>query len=259
MLKRGNTGEAVIMLQVALREVGLYKYRIDGDFGGLTEKAVKDFQQAAGLSSDGIVGNGTWTALNNKTSILSNQVLYCMVHATASPGHIEFNAYQIMMMHMGPCDLPDGRVRYKAKTYASRAHLPREFIGGISVAKLTGRGWTKPGYRKMIHQDGGESILTPSNNDTVIEGFEVTFGALGFNNNCIHIVYVGGTEADGRTPKDTRTDAQVLTLAKNLKGYLETYPHIKFLGHNQVANKACPCFSVEDFCKEIGIPEANIF
>jgi peptidoglycan hydrolase-like protein with peptidoglycan-binding domain len=36
---------------------------IDGQFGPLTEKAVKDFQEAASLVPDGMVGPLTWNAL----------------------------------------------------------------------------------------------------------------------------------------------------------------------------------------------------
>ena len=36
---------------------------VDGDFGPNTEKAAKAFQNAKGLTQDGIVGKNTWTAI----------------------------------------------------------------------------------------------------------------------------------------------------------------------------------------------------
>ena len=36
---------------------------VDGDFGPNTEKAVRAFQKAKGLTQDGIVGKDTWSSL----------------------------------------------------------------------------------------------------------------------------------------------------------------------------------------------------
>lgn len=57
LLKIGSKGEDVKKLQAKL---GL---GADGDFGPGTEKAVKAWQQANGLTADGIVGDGTWGKL----------------------------------------------------------------------------------------------------------------------------------------------------------------------------------------------------
>lgn len=53
----------VMALQYLLRNRGFYKANVDGEFGELTEKAVRDFQRAKGLKVDGIVGPQTWTPL----------------------------------------------------------------------------------------------------------------------------------------------------------------------------------------------------
>jgi peptidoglycan hydrolase-like protein with peptidoglycan-binding domain len=63
LLARGATGSVVAALQN-----GLKKYStpatdpglVDGDFGPLTEAAVKAYQQDRGVSVDGIVGDMTW-------------------------------------------------------------------------------------------------------------------------------------------------------------------------------------------------------
>ena len=65
--RRGARGEEVSRLQTRLRELGLYRGPIDGDFGGGTESAVRAFQQAHGLEADGIVGPATWQALYGDT------------------------------------------------------------------------------------------------------------------------------------------------------------------------------------------------
>lgn len=61
--RRGAKGDEVSRIQTRLREIGLYRGPIDGDFGGGTESAVRAFQQAQGLERDGIVGPTTWQAL----------------------------------------------------------------------------------------------------------------------------------------------------------------------------------------------------
>ena len=57
-LKRGSTGSYVRQLQKDLQAMN-YSLSVDGDFGKITEKAVKAFQKKHGLSQDGIVGPKT--------------------------------------------------------------------------------------------------------------------------------------------------------------------------------------------------------
>lgn len=260
ILSLNSKGEFVIMLQTALRLVGFYKGTIDGTFGPTTNDAVKTFQRNAGLVADGIVGPKTWDAVNRASEILGNKILFAMIHCTASREGQEWTADNIRQVHMGPRDNPNGTVTYLAKTYPNRAALPNETIGGVHISKLQGRGWTKPGYYKMFHIDGRVSEIVPRNENQFVESFEVTFGAIGFNNNCLHLVYVGGVRADDwRIPKDTRSNYQKQTLRIEIEKLIKLYPNIKILGHNQVANKACPSFNVPEWLREIGIAEKNIF
>lgn len=62
-LQSGSTGADVERLQSALTAALGQTIAIDGDFGSGTKTAVKSYQTAAGLSSDGVVGPLTWTAL----------------------------------------------------------------------------------------------------------------------------------------------------------------------------------------------------
>jgi hypothetical protein len=65
LLKRGARGDAVRQLQALLVRAGLdlSPFGADGDFGATTERAVRAYQATRGLTIDGVVGRGTWTAL----------------------------------------------------------------------------------------------------------------------------------------------------------------------------------------------------
>lgn len=63
-LKKGSKGDDVKLLQTALNALGYRdndgkKLAVDGDFGTHTQQAVKKFQKAMGLSTDGVVGKNT--------------------------------------------------------------------------------------------------------------------------------------------------------------------------------------------------------
>lgn len=70
-LRRGERGDAVAALQLALVDLGFAMPRStgggkqlpDGIFGPETEEAVKAFQRANGLTADGIAGRLTFAAL----------------------------------------------------------------------------------------------------------------------------------------------------------------------------------------------------
>lgn len=59
-LRKGSTDPAVRDLQEALKALSYNPGPIDGVFGATTEAAVKSFQQARGITADGIVGRVTW-------------------------------------------------------------------------------------------------------------------------------------------------------------------------------------------------------
>jgi len=67
-LRKCDNGEAVKTMQAALNSNGLVVVE-DGIFGAVTESAVKLFQTANGLISDGVCGPSTWAALAKRTQV----------------------------------------------------------------------------------------------------------------------------------------------------------------------------------------------
>jgi peptidoglycan hydrolase-like protein with peptidoglycan-binding domain len=63
-VKKGNTGSAVSAVQHNLRfGYGFTSVAVDGQFGALTNSAVRSFQAKFKIGVDGIVGPATWNAL----------------------------------------------------------------------------------------------------------------------------------------------------------------------------------------------------
>jgi len=72
VLRKGDKGKAVREIQGLLNSrAGKIVLKPDGDFGGKTETAVKEFQTKMKLRADGVVGPKTWDALH-KESLVAN-------------------------------------------------------------------------------------------------------------------------------------------------------------------------------------------
>lgn len=69
-LRLGDEGEWVVVLQRQLTRHG-YPLEADGEFGPVTEAAVREFQEAHGLAVTGVVGPDTWAALDSPASVPS--------------------------------------------------------------------------------------------------------------------------------------------------------------------------------------------
>lgn len=63
-LKLGDKGNCVGLLQYKLRMAGYYQGNVTCEFDQTTEEAVKAFQQANGLTPDGIVNINVWNLLD---------------------------------------------------------------------------------------------------------------------------------------------------------------------------------------------------
>lgn len=195
--KRGSRGEIVRQIQKALAGAGL-RVIVDGNFGPITEEAVREFQKKKGLTPDGIVGPATLALLIparlKKSRRTINEII---IHCTATPEGRECSVEEIRQWHKA-------------------------------------RGFTDIGYHYVIHLDG----RVENGRDVDIAGAHCT----GHNTHSIGVVYVGGCAKDGKTPKDTRTQAQKSALANLLIDLRKLYPRATIHGHRDFANKACPSF-----------------
>lgn len=148
---------------------------------------------------------------------------YLVIHCTATPEGREVTAAEIRRWHTSP--------------------------------PPAGRGWRQVGYTDMIHLDGRVERLVDNNEDGNVDPWEVTNGARGYNGVSRHVVYVGGLAADGRTPRDTRTPAQLRALRGYVEDFHRRHPSVMIVGHNQLAAKACPSFDVPRWLRSIGITQ----
>ena len=105
------------------------------------------------------------------------------------------------------------------------------------------RGFRCIGYHYVIYRDGSVHTGRP------IE--QVGAHCKGQNAHSIGICYIGGCAADGRTPKDTRTEAQKTALRQLIRQLRSQYPSVTVHGHREYANKACPCFDVRKEYKSL--------
>ena len=101
------------------------------------------------------------------------------------------------------------------------------------------RGFNDIGYHYVIHLDGKISVGRPIEKVGAHCAYE--------NRGSIGICYVGGMTKDMRKPKDTRTQAQKDSLIKLMHKLIYKYnKDMTIHGHNEYANKACPCFNVQE-------------
>ncbi|MBR2936099.1 MAG: N-acetylmuramoyl-L-alanine amidase [Paludibacteraceae bacterium] len=107
------------------------------------------------------------------------------------------------------------------------------------------RGYNDIGYHYVIRLDGTIETGRPVEH--------IGAHCKGHNRNSIGICYVGGTEKDCKTPKDTRTPLQREALQQLCKQLKAEYPNATIHGHSDFANKACPSFNVEQWIKEVNL------
>lgn len=99
------------------------------------------------------------------------------------------------------------------------------------------RGFKGIGYHYVIDLDG--TVETGRSED------EIGAHCLNHNARSIGVCYIGGLDTTGKA-KDTRTPQQKAALAKFVADLKLKYPNAAVHGHNEFANKVCPCFTVEN-------------
>lgn len=70
-LRRGDKNAQVMVMQQYLADLGYLTTQPDGQFGSATERAVKLFQEANGLTADGVAGRGTLSILYGGDAVAS--------------------------------------------------------------------------------------------------------------------------------------------------------------------------------------------
>lgn len=205
LYKRGSRGDMVRQIQKALCGAGYHVGVIDGIFGLMTEEAVMMFQQAKGLSVDGIVGPATLVRLiPNRLKKSKRMINKILIHCSATPEGKDYTVDDIRRWHKQ-------------------------------------QGWSDIGYHYVVYRNG--DIV--NGRDVDIQGAHCADN--GGNINSIGICYIGGCARDGKTPKDTRTDAQKLALLNLLLDLKKMYPHAVILGHRDLDEhgKLCPSFDAK--------------
>ena len=147
--KRGSRGEMVRQIQKALAGAGL-RVIVDGNFGPITEEAVKEFQKKKGLTPDGIVGPATLALLIparlKKSRRTINEII---IHCTATPEGRECSVEEIRQCHKarGFADIGyhyvihlDGRIENGRDVDISGAHCTGHNANSIGVVYVGGCG-----------------------------------------------------------------------------------------------------------------------
>ena len=138
-----------------------------------------------------------------------------------------------------------------AATQKTWAHHNNAAKGMATIArwhtdpKPKGRGWSAVAYAAGIDGRGGYALGRDLDGDgNVLE--ETGAGAFGHNRDTIHICLFGGHGASANDKfADHFTEAQEDTLRDMIEEIQAKAPHqMQVMGHNEVANKACPGFQV---------------
>ncbi len=99
--------------------------------------------------------------------------------------------------------------------------------------------WKSPGYHFLIEANGKINHLHPLD--------KPSNGVRGYNQNSIHISYIGGQHTDDRTTE------QRFAMAGLVKALKAVYVDAEIKGHRDFpdVHKLCPNFEVKDWIKEI--------
>ena len=100
------------------------------------------------------------------------------------------------------------------------------------------RGWRDIGYHKVIKRNGD-----------VEDGRDIRDSgahAAGYNSKSVGLCMVGGM-AEDNSAENNFTPHQWVALIMEVKKLSETYPDAKIIGHNEISEKECPSFDVQQW------------
>ncbi len=164
MLKRGDRGDQVKRLQQALNDAGYSVGYVDGDYGGMTERAVKSFQEANALTVDGIAWPGVLKLLSNDLvppdNVLSEAETPLLLEVTqvspAQTSHEEGDCVTIRweLTYDGDLDCTYWHIKYHESTEISEEHLIAAGTLPIKAQKTSTQAGT---YTFVVHKGNAKN------------------------------------------------------------------------------------------------------
>ena len=218
LYKRGSRGEVVKQIQKALCGAGYHVGVIDGNYGIMTEDAVKRFQLANRLKSDGVVGPATLALLIPfRLKKSKRKIDKIIIHCSATPEGENYTVDQIRADHKK-------------------------------------QGWSDIGYHYVIGRHG--ELWT--GRDVDIQGAHCLDGDGNIGSIGICYIggleqRKAGIPYSKLKAKDTRTLAQKASLLSLLMDLRKIYPQAKILGHRDLDThgKECPSFDAKTEYRQI--------
>jgi peptidoglycan hydrolase-like protein with peptidoglycan-binding domain len=176
-MKRGDRGWDVAAMQYILARRGYPPGAIDAVFGPMTDTALRNFQQALGLSADGLAGPATIAGLR---------------HGSASRGTTPVANGPIRLLRPVAGPIGDG---FGAPREGGRTHTGLDFpvaagtrVGAAGVGVTEFAGWNSGGYGNLVvvrHRLGYTTWYAHLSSITTYVGESVTGGT--------RLGYVGST------------------------------------------------------------------
>ena len=193
-----------------------------------------------------------------------DKMTHLVIHTTDTPFGRPVSADDIYMWHLGAKHIERRMAIFMGKSVPQaelkkyKLKLPSGKV--VTADETNGRGWKQVGYSDMINVNGELINLVPYTFDDVIDSFEMTNGATGYNRNSRHVVLAGGWAKDGnKTGKkpdgnlyqinELYNEKQIIKLIEYINMQKEIVPNLKVIGHNEIAEKSCPNFNVQEFLK----------
>ena len=142
-----------------------------------------------------------------------------------------------------------GLVIHCAATREGQKNITPKVVTDYHMApKPKGYGEKVPPYNAIV---GYDTLVwyRKWNNDSILNKIEVSWGSAEYNICFFNICYVGGMNSSYTKAKNTLTQKQDSLLWIVVCSFKKAFPNGFVIGHNQVASKACPSFSVPKWIK----------